>query len=71
MIVTGDFDSAHRKERKAQSQFGTWIIWIDMCASAFICVRIYNISARTIKHSCTYIKVGREGNKHCVWDPFP
>ena len=39
--------------------------------SAFICVRIYNILARVIKHSCTYIKVGREGNKHCVWDPFP
>jgi len=27
--------------------------------------------ARINKHSCTYIKVGREGNKHCVWDPFP
>jgi len=32
---------------------------------------IYNILARIIKHSCTCIKVGREGNKHCVWDPFP
>ena len=36
-----------------------------------ICVRIYNILVRVIKHSYTYIKVGREGNKHCVWDPFP
>ncbi|MCE8429361.1 MAG: hypothetical protein J5U19_13340, partial [Candidatus Methanoperedens sp.] len=27
--------------------------------------------ARINKHSCTYIKVGRESNKHCVWDPFP
>ena len=34
-------------------------------------VRIYNILVRVIKHSYTYIKVGREGNKHCVWDPFP
>jgi hypothetical protein len=34
-------------------------------------VRIYYILARIIKHSCTYIKVGREGNKHRVWDPFP
>ncbi len=36
-----------------------------------ICVRIYNILVRTIIHSCIYIKVGREGNKHCVWEPFP
>jgi len=34
-------------------------------------VRIYYILARIIKRSCTYIKVGREGNENSVWDPFP
>jgi hypothetical protein len=46
-----------------RGEFGTEL-------KAFI-VRIYNIHARIIKHSCTCIKVGREGNDHFVWDPFP
>ena len=31
-------------------------------------VRIYYILARIIKHSCTYIKVGREGNENVSKD---
>jgi len=40
----------------------------NLCESAFVYTTTL---VRIDKHSCTYIKVGREGNKHGVWDPFP